>query len=168
MFWVGVEVSRLRMTNTNKDMTAVERLLTDYSRSGVRSGVLVSVPGVRIAIVLRVAGFVRVLDVLGDLIGAAVHHGRIIECRAGGVLKRAPAVDIRTSAKKACRREYVGEGICGNATSISRCHVSQLGNGKGKKAIRTCRWMVSFAIDCMTAAYDTYIDGGLVGGIIRL
>ena len=46
---------------------------------------LVSVFGVRIAGVLRIAGFVRVLDVPGDLLGPVVRHGRIIEGRAGGV-----------------------------------------------------------------------------------
>jgi hypothetical protein len=39
--------------------------------------VLVGVTGVGIAVALRVAGAVRPLDVLGDLIGPIIRHGEI-------------------------------------------------------------------------------------------
>ena len=65
------------MTNANKAMTAVERyLVIVVSAFAV---VLVSVTWVGIAVALRVAGGVHVLDVLGGLLGPVVRHGQKIK-----------------------------------------------------------------------------------------
>ena len=41
--------------------------------------------------------------------------------------------------------------------------MSQVDNGKRRKTIRTCRCIISFAIDSMGAAGDGCVGDGLVG-----
>ncbi len=78
-----------------------------------------------------------------------------------------------TPATNACRWESVVEAMTqGDLSpeyeyvekSATLCQPSrQMGNGKRKQAIRTCRCMISFAIDSMGAADDGCVGDGLVG-----
>lgn len=79
------------MTNANKAVTAVERLLTGHI-TVVFAATLVSVDGFGIAVSRRVAGIVEllalcVLDVLLDMLGSVVCRGRTIKSTAGCVWK---------------------------------------------------------------------------------
>ena len=53
--------------------------------------------------------------------------------------------------------------ICQKGDEKEQCVVSQDGNGERKETIRTCRCIISFAIDSMGAAGDACVGDALVG-----
>ena len=57
-----------------------------------------NVTGAGFVVALRAAGVVRVLDVLGDLIGPVVRGGQTMEWTAGSIERGWPEDDIPTPA----------------------------------------------------------------------